>query len=260
MKPYLSVVIPAYNEVGNLEYCVHVLQEQLADVSPAQPGLEDDPPYGLEIIIVDDCSQDGTGPLADSLAQVYANVRVTHHARNLGIGGAFCTGAAQAQGEWVILIPADLALEPSELGCYLQAAPRADIVVGLRSDRSDYTILRRIVSWVNISLIRLLFGMRERQFQYISMYRRAVLGAIEIEFWRSAFFLAEILIKAKERGCRLVQVEIRYVPRLKGNPSGAKLLLVLRTVGDILRFWLRWLVFGSRRACGINLPDQAEKA
>jgi hypothetical protein len=134
----------------------------------------------------------------------------------------------------------------------LEASPGADIVVGLRSDRSDYTLLRKIVSWTNIRLIQLLFGMREQQFQYISMYRRSALQAIEIEYWRSAFFLAEILIKARQHGCRLVQVEIRYAPRLKGKPSGAKLLLLLKTVRDMLHFWLRWLWSGPDRACGVH--------
>ena len=264
MTPFLSVVIPTYNEVENLEGCVRVLQAQLGSLLGAQPGValpaEAGQPCGLEILIVDDRSLDGSAQLADALALEYGNLRVFHHPHNLGIGGAFCTGVAQARGEWVILIPADLALQPAELPRYLQAAQGADVVVGLRSDRSDYTLLRRLVSWGNIRLIQLLFGMRERQFQYISMYRRAVLQAIEIEYWRSAFFLAEILIKAKAHGYRLVEVEIRYAPRLKGKPTGAKLRLVLRTVADILHFWLRWLILGPRRACGISLPDQGERA
>jgi glycosyltransferase involved in cell wall biosynthesis len=235
MMPFLSVVIPAYNEQDNLAHCVQVLQEKLGDL-----------PGGLQILIVNDCSTDRTGALADELASRWPGVQALHHEHNRGIGGAFCTGAANAQGEWVILIPADLALHPDELGRYLEAAPQADVVVGLRSDRSDYTLLRRLVSWINIRLIQALFGMPEKQFQYISMYRREVLQQIEIEYWRSAFFLAEILIKARRLGRKLVQVDIRYAPRLKGKPTGARLLLILTTVRDILLFWLRWQVLGGK--------------
>jgi glycosyltransferase involved in cell wall biosynthesis len=255
MSPFLSAVIPAYNEAQNLRSCVQALEEQLGGVVSPDNGASP----GLEILIVNDASLDDTGRLAETLAQEYPSVRAIHHPHNLGIGGAFCTGAAQACGEWVILIPADLALHPSELRRYLEAAPEADVVVGLRSDRSDYTLLRRVVSWVNIRLIQLLFGMRERQFQYISMYRRAVLDQIKIEYWRSAFFLAEVLIKAKQHGCRLVQVEIRYAPRLKGRPSGAKLWLIVKTVGDILHFWLRWIWLGPDRACGIHSPGDSKR-
>ena len=248
MNPYLTAIIPAFNEVENLRFCVQVLREQLGGVSPL-PGSPEGASSGLEIIIVNDCSLDGTGVLADALAQEYPAVRVIHHVHNLGIGGAFRTGAACARGEWIILIPADLALHPSELHRYVQATPGADVVVGLRSDRSDYGLLRWIVSRVNIVLIQVLFGMHEKQFQYISMYRRSVLEEIEIEYWQSAFFLAEILIKAKNHGGRLVQVEIRYAPRLNGKPTGARLMLVVRTVRDILRFWLRWLFLGPQQAC-----------
>jgi len=113
-------------------------------------------------------------------------------------------------------------------------------------------VLRQIVSWVNIRLIQLLFGMQEKQFQYISMYRRVALEEIEIEYWHSAFFLAEILIKANRRGRQLVQIEIRYAPRLNGKPTGSKLLLIVKTVRDILRFWVRWVWLGPDAACGIK--------
>ena len=229
MKPSVTVFIPAYNEAGNLAHCVEVVLAKTDEL-----GVD------AEILIVDDCSQDGTSLLADELSRQYERVRCTHHARNLGIGGAFCTALGQACGEWMILIPADLALHPGELGRYFEAAPRADIVVGLRSDRSDYTWPRRLVSLTNIHLIQTLFGMKLRQFQYISMYRLDVLRQIDIEYWRSAFFLAEILIKARDLGCRLVEVEIRYAPRLSGKPTGAKVKLVVLTVADIFRFWIRW--------------------
>lgn len=238
MKPYLTIFMPAYNE----EAC---LQENVEAVLKEMEALG----VPVEILIVDDASQDHTGQVAEQLAITHTDVRVLHHAKNLGIGGAFLSAAAQAQGEWLILIPADLALEPRELGRYIQAAPQADVVVGLRSNRSDYTLARRIISWTNIHLIQLLFGMRERQFQYISMYRLEVLNRIKIEYWHSAFFLAEILIKAKALGCRMVQVEILYTPRLTGRATGAKLALLLRTVHDILSFWLQ------RRLADKSIPE-----
>jgi len=222
MSPSLTVFVPAYNEQGSLANCVQVVLDKLKELGIA-----------VELLIVDDGSRDQTGALAEQLSVQHPEVRVVHHAQNRGIGGAFISAVGQAQGEWMILIPADLALHPDELGRYLHAAPGADIVVGLRSDRSDYTLLRRLVSWVNIHLIRTLFHMQLRQFQYISMYRLEVLRRIQIEYWRSAFFLAEILIKARDLGCRLVEVEIRYAPRVSGRPTGAKLRLVVLTVVDI---------------------------
>jgi glycosyltransferase involved in cell wall biosynthesis len=229
MKPFLTVFIPAYNEEGNLRRCVEVVSAKMGELGVT-----------CEMLIVDDGSQDATGAIADELAATRPDVRAVHQRCNRGIGAAFVSALSQAQGEWLILIPADLALEPGELRHYIDAAPSADVVVGLRSDRSDYTLLRRLVSWTNIHLIQVLYGMKLRQFQYISMYRMEVLHGMQIEYSRSAFFLAEVLIKARDSGWRLVEVEICYAPRLSGKPTGAKIKLVILTVIDIFRFWLRW--------------------
>jgi len=235
MTPYLTVFIPAYNEEQNLVNCVEMLFSKLDELDISN-----------EIIIIDDGSSDQTTPLADSIAQEHSRASVIHHEVNRGIGAAFMTALKNARSEWLILIPADLALDPDELHRYFEAAPNADIVVGLRSDRSDYTLLRHIVSRSNIFLIQKLFGMKLRQFQYISMYRLDALRAIKVKYWRSAFFLAEILIKARDMGYRLVEVEILYAPRLTGKPTGAKLLLVIRTVIDIFHFWVNW-IFNRQR-------------
>ncbi|HLO14230.1 MAG TPA: glycosyltransferase family 2 protein [Anaerolineales bacterium] len=237
MSLSLSVFVPAYNEEKNLLHCVDAVMDKLTELQIAH-----------EVLIIDDGSQDKTGEIAQQLSAARANVRVIHHRKNSGIGAAFVTAIKNGRGEWLILIPADLALEPNEIHRYIEAAPDADIVVGLRTDQSDYTILRKIVSWTNIKLVQLLFGMKERQFQYISMYRLSVLRQMDIEYWRSAFFHAEVLIKAKGLGRKLVEVEIKYAPRVSGKPTGARLKLILLTVRDLFHFWMRWRRLGPIRA------------
>ena len=239
---YLTVVMPAYNEEANLARNTRLLAAKLAEL-----GIT------YEIVIVNDASRDRTGAIADELAAADPRVRAIHHPVNQGIGGGFLTGLHAAQGAWLILIPADLALELDDLGKYLKAAAgssggQPDVVVGIRSDRSDYSGARLLVSWVNIRLIQVLFGMQERQFQYISMYRVAFLRRIKIVYWRSAFFHAETLIKIKTLGGRLVEVVIGYVPRASGVQTGARPGQILRTVRDIFRFWIKWIILGSVRA------------
>jgi len=231
--PQLSVVMPAYNEEAGLAHNVGLLAARLEQLGVV-----------FEILIVDDASLDRTGAIADALAAADSRVRAIHHPANRGIGGGFVSGVAAAAGAWLILIPADLALDLAELGKYLDAARDADVIVGVRSDRRDYSGYRLLVSWVNIRLIQILFGMRERQFNYISMYRLAALRRMKIEYWRSAFFHAETIIKAKTLGYRLAEVEISYVPRASGQPTGARPKLLIRTVREMLRFWVRWVLRG----------------
>jgi len=229
-SPFLSVVMPAYNEEAGLASSVEAVLAQLRTLGIA-----------AELLVVDDASRDGTGAIAEALAARHAEVRVFHHPHNRGIGGGFLTGVQQARGEWLIMIPADLALDLNDLQRYVAAASGAvGVVVGISSARTDYTLFRRFVSWVNIHLIRVMFGMTLRQFNYICLYQLEVLRHIPINYWRSACFYTEILVKARAAGKRLVEVDIQYLPRRRGRASGANFRFIRATVQDLLAFWLRW--------------------
>jgi hypothetical protein len=78
--------------------------------------------------------------------------------------------------------------------------------------------------------------MKERQFNYIHMYRRAMLQRIHIES-RGVFITAEIMIKAKDLGYRLQEVYITYVPRTAGKATCGSARVIRNTVKDLLTFW-----------------------
>jgi glycosyltransferase involved in cell wall biosynthesis len=227
-RPWLTVLMPAFNEEAGLAAAAEEVLDALCDLR-----------VSAELLVADDCSTDRTGEIAEVLAETHPEVRVVHHAANLGIGGGMRTGIANARGEWLILIPADLAMDLSELGKYFGAASDADVVVGVRSDRSDYSTFRMAVSQLNIALIRTLFRMPLRQYNYISMYRTELLKRMDVEYWRSAFFFAEILIKARDMGARLKEVDITYRPRASGRATGANPRLIARTGRDMAEFWSR---------------------
>ena len=249
MSPYLTVLMPAYNEEQNLVSNVSLVMNKLSDL-----GVD------FELLIVDDGSQDATAQRADELAITDERVRILHHPENYGIGQALYTGFESARGEFTIFIPADLAMDLDELPKYIQAAQVADIIVGLRSDRRDTPILRRLISLINIGLVRLLFGMPIHQFQYICMYRTSFLQEIWIEYPNSAFIQAEVLIKARDMGYQLTEVEVRYVPRTSGRASGARLRLVLRSAYDMLHFWghrlLKRRTQDGRRDWRVGIPEK----
>ena len=117
--PCLSVVIPAYNE-----------EATLADVVRKVLRLE----HLLEIVVVDDCSSDGTGAVARALAAEDARVRVARHERNRGKTEALKTGFAQTTGAIVIVQDADLEYDPAEIPEVIRPILRgqADVVYGSR--------------------------------------------------------------------------------------------------------------------------------
>jgi glycosyltransferase involved in cell wall biosynthesis len=246
--PLLTVLMPAWNEEENLTANVPLLMHKLAEL-----GVD------YELLIVDDGSQDATPRLADELSAQEPRVRVVHHAKNQGIGRALYTGFEHARGRLTIFIPADLALELDEIETYLRAAgvqlatrelyggdrggtvDDSRVVVGLRSDRRGTPLARRLVSWANIALVRLLFCMPVHQFQYICLWPTRLLQSISIDYPESAFLQAEVLIKARDLGYHLVEVQITYLPRTRGQASGARTKLVLKSALDMLHFWQRWL-------------------
>jgi glycosyltransferase involved in cell wall biosynthesis len=115
----LSVVVPVYNEEQTLSKVIGKLV--------AVPTL-------LEIIIVDDCSTDGTSELARRLAEQYSQVRVVRHERNSGKTEALKTGFALTTGEIVIVQDADLEYDPTEIPGVIQPIldGHADVVFGSR--------------------------------------------------------------------------------------------------------------------------------
>ena len=118
-QPLLSIVVPAYNEEGTLSGIV----ERLLAVQEA-----------CEIIIVDDCSTDGTRAISDRLAAEDPRIKVAHHRVNAGKTEALKTGFALTTGKIVIVQDADLEYDPEEIGDVI--APilegNADVVYGSR--------------------------------------------------------------------------------------------------------------------------------
>lgn len=119
----LSVVIPVYNEKSTL-------REIIRQVLAAPIDLR------RELIVVDDCSTDGTSALCDALPETFpgAPIRVFKHARNQGKGAALRTGFAQAKGDIVLVQDADLEYSPTDYPRLLQPIldGRADVVYGSR--------------------------------------------------------------------------------------------------------------------------------
>jgi hypothetical protein len=99
---------------------------------------------------------------------------------------------------------------------------------------------------VNRSLIRVLFGLPLQAFQTLQFHRRAYFDRIEMEA-RSSFLSPELLYKAHLLGLSIGEVEIVFHPRRAGTAKGGRLHHVLRSLSDILGFWLRWRVLGKAR-------------
>jgi glycosyltransferase involved in cell wall biosynthesis len=225
--PYFSVVMPVYNEDRNVVTAVETLTREFEDARCPH-----------EIVIIDDGSVDDTAAVVRRLMQDDPRIHLYRHRRNMGPGVGVYTGMAVARGTFVIFVPADLAMSPGELAKFIAASRTADVVNGLRSDRRDYSLPRKCMSVANIALIRFLFGMKLRQFNYIQAYRRAMFDRF---YPRSmgVFITAEILVLARDNGFKTVEVEIEYLPRLIGTTGVANWRSIRKTLLELSAFWVR---------------------
>ncbi|MBI4041065.1 MAG: glycosyltransferase family 2 protein [Deltaproteobacteria bacterium] len=228
-EPHLTVLMPVYNEEENLRTNIALLINKLDELK-----------CSFEILMVNDGSLDRSLQIIESLMSQESRIRLLQHPFNQGIANSIITGIPEARGTFIIFIPADLALELDELKKYLEMAQHADVIVGIRSDRRDYSVGRKIVSWINIALIKLLFRLPQKQFNHICMYHRRIFKQIHIES-QSAFFAAEIMIKARDLGFKISELNVGYLPRKQGKSVACSPKWIRRAFFDLMTFWFKWM-------------------
>jgi len=231
----LTVVIPAYNEEASLEKIV-------VDTLGVVRGTA----AQFEIIIVDDGSTDGTRRVAEKLVRQYPEVRVVSHERNLGSGAAIKTGVAHAACEYVIYVPADDQFNIREVDGFLSLTDRADIVIGVRLERSDYSWFRLLSSRVFIALANFLFGFRYKDVNWVHLWRREAFQKIRPRS-KGVFMLEEILVRADRLGYKVAEIDSGYRPRIAGRPKGCSIRSILTAIYEMGQLWLEMHLHRRRR-------------
>jgi glycosyltransferase involved in cell wall biosynthesis len=224
----ISVVFPAYNEEQNIRATIARSLEVLH-------SLFDD----VEILIVDDASRDHTGEIAEELAAEHAQVRVIHNSHNMGQGESILRGFRQACSPLLIHNAMDYPFDLQELRRMLPLLNQADIVVAVRKSRAGYNLYRKFVSLANLALLRLLFGLTLRDYNFVQLYRKAVFDTLHVEARSPAFVTPEMLIRAHDLGYRIREVVVDYLPRQKGQATTGRPTVILWSLRDMFRFWLK---------------------
>ncbi len=227
----LSVVIPVYNEERTLRELVARVQAQ---------------PYEKELILVDDCSRDGTPAILAELAKEHDNVRVFRHEQNQGKGGALATGFKQVSGDVVIIQDADLEYDPSDYKVLLRPIEqgKADVVFGSRFLGGPYVRVHMFWHYVGNRMLTLLSNMftninlTDMETCY-KVFRREVAAKLDIQS-RTFAVEPEITAKVAKLRVRIYEVPISYSGRdySEGKKIGPKDAFI--ALFAILRWSLFW--------------------
>lgn len=230
--------MPTYNEAANLPMIVEALFNL--------------PLTGLDILVADDNSPDGTGEIADELAARYGRNRmfVVHRSGKEGLGRAYIDGmtrAMHADAEFVVQMDSDLSHSPEYLPQMLGAllSTDADVVIGSRyvtgaSVAGDWPWYRKLLSEFANMYVRVLLrlGIRDVTAGF-KLWRSSALADIDVSSVRSNgySFQVEMNYRAVRRGLKILEIPIHFAERSEGE---SKMSLRVQLESALMPFSLRY--------------------
>jgi dolichol-phosphate mannosyltransferase len=217
--PAATICLPTYNERANIEPMLRALA-----------------PLGVQVLVIDDNSPDGTGELADGLAEELDFVSVLHRERKEGLGPAYVAGfhRALADGaELVLEMDCDFSHDPRDVPRLIDAAGSADVVLGSRYVEGgairNWGAVRRFVSFGGSLYARVVLGTSLHDLTGgFKCFRRRVLETIDLDAVtaKGYAFQIEMTYRALCAGFRVVEVPITFVDREQGGSKMSRAIVL----------------------------------
>ena len=211
------VVIPTYNECDNIGRLIPEI-------------LRQDP--GVQVLVVDDNSPDGTGALVDGMAAADSRIHVLHRSGKLGLGSAYREGfrcALELGADYIVEMDADFSHDPGVLPVFFDKMQEYDVVIGSRYLNGvsvvNWPIRRLILSYCASVYTRVITGLHLHDCTSgFKCFRRSALEAIDLQGVRSDgySFQIEMNYRCMEQGFRLGEVPIIFIDRHAGSSKMSK--------------------------------------
>jgi dolichol-phosphate mannosyltransferase len=213
--PGAWLILPTYNEAVNIEPFVHAVLPELAEAAPEH-----------RILIVDDNSPDGTGRIADGLAEDLEAVEVLHRPAKQGLGVAYLAGFRRALAggaELILEMDSDFSHSPADVPRLIAAAREADLVLGSRyvpgGGVSDWGLVRRALSRGGSWYARAVLGVHVHDLTGgFKCFHRRVLEEVDLDSIHAEGygFQIELTYRALRAGFTVKEVPIVFRERQAG--------------------------------------------
>jgi glycosyltransferase involved in cell wall biosynthesis/predicted SAM-dependent methyltransferase len=219
----ISVVLPVVNE-----------RENLSLLLPRLKSILEREKLSYEILVIDGNSTDGTGEFAASMG-----ARVMPERRR-GYAGALMTGLAEARGDYILTLDADMSHDPDFVTKMWRARTRGDIVVASRYVRGGVAysgwVRRRLSDVLNFVLRRMLSVPIGDLSSGFRLYRREAVANLDIES-KNFEVQEEVLVKAYARGYSVTEVPFVYFPRGSGRSHARVIAFGIDLARSAVKLW-----------------------
>jgi glycosyltransferase involved in cell wall biosynthesis len=245
--PGLSVFFPAYNDSGTIASMV---------ISALLAARQLTPDH--EIIVINDGSSDATPEILDELAHTYPRVKVVHHPRNRGYGGALRSGFETASKEYVFYTDGDAQYDPAEMSqLWARMESGVDLVNGYKISRSD-PLHRIVIGRIYHHTVRLLFGLSVSDVDCdFRLLRRSIFDRVRLTK-SSGVICLEMMKKIEDAGFRIAEVPVHHYHRAYGKSQFFNVRRILKTGVDVLRLWHELVVRKAHLAPAAGAPRHAD--
>jgi len=222
----LTVFFPAYNDGGTIASLVIAAVQTASRLTP-----------DFEVLVINDGSTDWTAEVADELARIYPRVRVIHHEKNRGYGGALRSGFASATKDWIFYTDGDAQYDPREMArLWDKLSATVDLVNGYKISRSD-PLHRIIIGRIYHHTVKLLFGLKVRDVDCdFRLMRRSMFDRVPLEK-SSGVICLEMMKKITDAGFSIVEVPVHHYHRAHGKSQFFNFPRLARTAVDVFKLW-----------------------
>lgn len=223
----LSVFFPCYNEEKNIPIMVQQALQVLPKISNQ-----------FEIIIVDDGSTDNTRQVVAGLQRQHPELQIVSHEQNRGYGASLRTGFDTSRYDWIFYTDGDVQFDLQDLLKFVQYTKDYQIILGYRYNRAEgwSRILNARLFKIYIDL---LFRVHVKDIDCAFKLMKADLIKNLDLYSTGAFISAEYLYKLKKQGVAFKQLPVKHLPRKHGQPTGARLDVIVKALADAMKLYLK---------------------
>ncbi len=221
MPPKISVIIPVYNEAGNIE-------ELFGQITQTMEKNE----YTYEVVFVNDGSTDDTWKIIKELSKNNSVLAGIDLSGNFGQSSALSAGIDHASGEFIITMDGDMQNDPNDIPAMIEEMIKNDwdVIAGIRTNRKDGFILRRIPSLLANFLIRTSTGVKFKDYGCtLKAFKKDIAKDLELYGELHRF----IPVLAHLQGARITQMNVNHRARIHGK-SKYGISRTFRVLSDLL--------------------------